>query len=165
MQICFSNSLWRKRTQFRQFTRVCPYNNNVQTQKMKSTSSVPKSVERMGYALWVFHHLRMCGWNVPRILRYKHRTVRCVLLSEQHRNAIREPVTDAEKLDAIANFPKKHSDLQSRIKTGNWQIRSRSFKESSEDMGLQILAQSHSQKLNILLISHSKLIVLPHHSK
>ena len=85
-------------------------------------------------------------------------------LSEKHRNAIREPITDAEKLDATANFPKTHSDCRAEEKQKT-KIRSRNFRESSEDMGLQILAQSHSKKLIILLISHSKLIVLPYHSK
>ena len=71
-------------------------------------------------------------------------------LSEKHRNAIREPVTDAEKLDATANFPKKHLQIAGQKKNRKlWQIRSRNFKESSEDMCVQILAQSHSQKLII----------------
>ena len=37
-------------------------------------------------------------------------------LSEKHRNAIREPVTDAEKLDATANFPKKHLQIAGQKK-------------------------------------------------
>ena len=37
-------------------------------------------------------------------------------LSEKHRNAIREPITDAEKLDATANFPKTYSDCRAEEK-------------------------------------------------
>lgn len=83
-------------------------------------------------------------------------------LSEKHRNAIRETITDAENWTLLPISPKH---IQGRRKTENWQIRSRNFMESSEDMGIQILAQSHSKKLIILLISLSKLIVLPYHSK
>ena len=37
-------------------------------------------------------------------------------LSEKQRNTIREPVTDAEKLDATVNFPNKHSDCRAEEK-------------------------------------------------
>ena len=37
-------------------------------------------------------------------------------LSEKHSNAIREPVTDAEKLNATANFPKTPSKCRAEEK-------------------------------------------------
>ena len=40
-------------------------------------------------------------------------------LSEKQSNTIREPVTDAEKLDVTVNFPQKHSDCRAEEKQKN----------------------------------------------
>ena len=105
------------------------------------------------------------SWYSEYIYVKKNRTVRCVLFEWKTQKRNREPVTDAENLDATANISKTPSDCKAEEKKKTVTDSITELKESSVDMGLQKFAQSHSQKLIILLISHSKLIVLPRHTK